>query len=100
MVTNSTIQLSTEEWQHIVHLGTERRIQELEDKLQETQRQIARLEAKYGTSLSELQETGLPENAGIEAHEDYVEWSSWEGYCADLQEQLSRLRALLEPEGV
>jgi hypothetical protein len=100
MATHNAVQLSTEEWQHIVYLGIERHIQELEDKLQEALQQIALFEIKYNTSFSELQETGLPENAGLEAHEDYVEWSSWERYRADLQEQLKRLRALLEPEGV
>ena len=100
MVTNHMVQLSTEEWQHIVHLGTERRIQELEDKLQEALQQINRFEIKYGAAFSELQHKGLPANAGLEAHEDYVEWSSWEGYRADLEEQLTKLRFLLEPAGV
>ena len=99
MLTNSAIQLSTEEWQHIVQLGTERHIQELEDKLKNAQRQIAAFETKYGKSLAQLQETGLLEDAAVEAHEDYVEWSSWEGHRADLQEQLNRVRVLLEPEG-
>lgn len=97
MVTGSAIQLSTQEWQHIVQLGAERHIQELEEALQKAQQQITAFEAKYGTCFACLQETGLPEDAGLEAHEDYVEWSSWEGHHADLQEQLDRLRALLEP---
>jgi len=97
MVTNSAIQLPTQVWQHIVQLGVERHAQELEDQLRETQQRIAEFEHQYGMSFARLQEVGLPEDAGLEAHEDYVEWSSWEGYQAELQERLKKLRAMLEP---
>jgi len=96
-VTNSAIQLPTQIWQHVVQLGVERYIQELEDQLREAQQQIAEFEHQYGTSFARLQEVGLPEEAGLKAHEDYVEWSSWEGYQAELQERLKKLRAMLEP---
>jgi hypothetical protein len=95
MVTNSAIQLSTQVWQHIVQLGVERHIQELEEQLRETQQRIAEFEHQYGMSFARLQEVGLPEDAGLGAHEDYVEWSSWEGYQAELQERLEKLRAVL-----
>ena len=97
MVTNSAIQLPTQVWQHIVQLGVERHIQELEAQLRETQQRIAEFEHQYGMSFARLQEVGLPEDAGLGAHEDYVEWSSWEGYQAELQERLKKLRAVLEP---
>ena len=97
MVTNSAIQLPTQVWQHIVQLGMERHIQELEVQLRETQQRIAEFEHQYGMSFARLQEVGLPEDAGLGAHEDYVEWSSWEGYQAELQERLKKLRAVLEP---
>jgi len=97
MVTNSAIQLPTRVWQHIVQLGVERHIQELEDQLRETQQRIAEFEHQYGMSFTRLQEVGLPEDAGLEAHEDYVEWSSWEGHQAELQERLEKLHEVLEP---
>ena len=97
MTTSSAIQLSTQEWQRIVQLGVERHIQELEDQLAEAQQEIAQFEGKFGASFARLQGTGLPEDASIEAHEDYVEWSSWEGRQADLQEQLEKLHAMLRP---
>ena len=99
MTTSNAIQLSTQEWQHIVQLGMERHIQELEEQLAEAQQEIARFEQKFVTSFARLQETGLPEDASIKAHEDYVEWSSWEGRQADLQEQLAKLHAMLRPTG-
>jgi hypothetical protein len=97
MVTNSAIQLPTQVWQHIVQLGVERHIQELEDQLEEAQQRIAEFEHRFGMSLARLQEVGLPKDADLQAHEDYVEWSSWEGYQAEIQAKLEKLRAVLEP---
>ena len=75
----------------------ERHIQELEGQLEEAHQQIAEFERRFGMSFAHLQEVGLPGDASLEAHEDYVEWSSWEGYRTELQEQLEKLRAILEP---
>jgi hypothetical protein len=72
----------------------ERHIQELQDQLAEAQQRIAELERQYGMSFARLQEVGLPEHAGMEAHEDYVEWSSWEGYQAELWEGLEKLHCI------
>jgi hypothetical protein len=97
MVTNSVVQLPTQVWQHIVQLGVERHIQELEGQLEKAQQRIAEFEHQFGMSFARLQEVGLPEDAGLAAHENYVEWSSWEGYRTELEEQLETLRAVLEP---
>jgi chromosome segregation ATPase len=100
MTTSNVIRLSAQEWQRIVQLGVERQIQELQEQLAEAQQEIAQFERRFGTSFARLQETGLPEDASMEAHEDYVEWSSWEGRQADLQEQLETLHVLLRPASV
>jgi hypothetical protein len=94
MVTDSVIQLPTEVWQHIVQLGVERRVQELEVRLEEARRRIAEYERRFGMSFVDLEQEGLPENADLHVHEAYVEWSSWEGLQADLQEQLETLKAV------
>ena len=94
MLTDSAVQLPTQVWQHIVQLGVERHIQELEDQLAEAQQRIAEFERQYGMSFARLQEVGLPEHAGVDAHEDYVEWSSWDGYQVELWEGLEKLRCV------
>jgi hypothetical protein len=99
MVTDSVIQLPTEVWQRIVQLGVERHIQELEAQLEEAQQNIADFERKFGMSFARLQQDGLLEDANLQTHEEYVEWSSWEGLQADLRDQLESLRTMLEPSG-
>ena len=92
MITDSAVQLPTQVWQHIVQLGVERHIQELQDQLGEAQQRIAEFERQYGMSFERLQEVGLPKDAGLKVHEDYVEWSSWKGHQTELREGLEKLR--------
>lgn len=90
----SVIQLPTEVWQHIVRLGVERRIKELEVQLKEARLRIGEFERQFGMSFARLEQEGLPEDADLQTHEAYVEWSSWEGLQADLQEQLETLKGV------
>ncbi len=55
MVINNAIQLPTQVWQHIVQLGVERHIQELEDQLLKAQQRIAEFEHQYEMSFASLQ---------------------------------------------
>ena len=71
-------------------------MEELEAKLQEARQHIATFEQKYGLTFARLQQAGLPDDANLEAHEDYVEWSSWEGRAAELKSKLEELQAIVE----
>ncbi len=92
MLTDSVVQLPDQVWQHIVQLGAEGYIQELQDQLGEAQQRIAEFERQYGMSFDRLQKVGLPKDAGLKVHEDYVEWSSWEGHQTEFREGLEKLR--------
>jgi len=94
MLNVSAVRLSTPEWERIVRLGTERHAQELENELKTVRERIAAFERKYGQSLAQLQRAGLPDDAGLEAHEDYVEWCSWQGREAELMEKLQGVYAI------
>ena len=95
MLNYSAIRLPTQEWEHIVRLGTEQHAQELERELRTARTHIAELERKYTLTLAQLRRSGLPDDAGREAHEDYVEWSSLEGYAAELEVRLAGLRDII-----
>lgn len=96
MLNHAAIKLPTKEWERIVRLGTERHLEELEAELQVARQYIAAFERKYGLTFDRLQQVGLPDDAGLEAHEDYVEWSSWEGRAAELKSKLEELQAIVE----
>ena len=79
---------------------TRLRLHGLLAEMQEAQKHIQQFEAQYGMSLSELERQGLPENASVEAHEDYNRWFFWQSVLDRQQEIVKRLRdvALLSHE--
>jgi hypothetical protein len=91
MLNQPVVRLPTVEWERIIRLGTERHAEELEAELRTVRQRIAELEWKYGMTFKQLQQVGLPDDAGMEAHEDYVAWSSLVGYAAELEQKLDRL---------
>jgi len=68
---------------------------EMEGRLALAARELARFESKYGMSLARLQQVGLPEDAGLEAHEDYVEWSGWQATYDEARQILETLQTIL-----
>jgi hypothetical protein len=68
---------------------------EMESRLALAARELSRFERKYGMTLAHLQEVGLPEDAGLEAHEDYVEWSGWQATYDEASQVLETLQAIL-----
>ena len=95
MLNYSAVRLPSQEWEHIIRLGTERHAEELEGKLRIARAHIAEFERKYRMTFAQLQRVGLPDDAGLEAHEDYVEWSSLEGYAAELEGKLTELQTIV-----
>lgn len=91
MLDQATVRLSSPEWARIIRLGTEQHRQELSAELRNARQRISELERKYSMSFSRLQKVGLPDDAGLEAHEDYVEWSSLEGYASELTQKPARM---------
>jgi hypothetical protein len=96
MINATTVKLPVQEWDRILQLGVTSHIKELESELSRAVEQIRRFEGKYRTTFARLREAGLPESAGLEEHEDFVEWSSWEGYAAEVEAKLANLHALVE----
>lgn len=100
MINSTSIKLPPQEWERIIELGVENHIKELESELARTSERIQAFEAKYKMTLIRLEEAGLPENSTAIEHEDYVEWSSWDGYLTELKSRLASLRALVEHSNV
>ena len=61
-------------------------------EMREAKKHIQQFEAQYGMSLSELERQGLPENASVEAHEDYNRWFFWQSVLDRQEKIVKRLR--------
>ncbi len=69
--------LPEEEQAEIFQIGAAFRRVDLQKRLAWAQENVRRFETHYGMTLEELESKGLPEDAGPEMHEDYVEWHYW-----------------------
>lgn len=82
--------------QRLVELGAPLLLTEAEGRLALAERKIQAFEQKYGVTLSRLRREGLPDDAGIEAHENFIEWSGWQRTCEEAREILASLKPFLE----
>lgn len=69
--------LPREEQEEIFNIGATFRLLDLRKRLSRAQENVKRFETKYNMALEELESKGLPEDAGYEMHEDYIEWHYW-----------------------
>ena len=69
--------LPREEQEEIFNIGATFRLLDLRKRLSHAQENVKRFETKYSMTLEELESKGLPEDAGYEMHEDYIEWHYW-----------------------
>lgn len=98
-IDTSLAALPSPERERLALYGAHLLFTEMEGRLALATRELARFEHKYGMTLARLDEVGLPENAGLEAHEDYVEWSGWQATYDETSQILETLQRAKNPSG-
>ncbi len=88
--------LPAEEREKLTRYGALVLARETESRLELAARKSSEFERKYGMTFEHLDQIGLPDNAGLEEHEDYVEWSGWQATFDEAQETLTNLKKILE----
>ena len=83
----------------IIKQGAILRLPYLESRLLQAKAQIRYFEEKYGVTLSVLKSQGLPEDAGYEMHEDFIEWEYWDDVLRETGLAVKGVKALLEKVG-
>lgn len=82
--------------QRLIELGAPLLLTEIEGRLALAERKIQAFEEKYGSTLAQLRRDGLPDDASIETHEDFIEWSGWQCTLEEARQILSSLESFLE----
>ena len=82
--------------QQLVEFGAPLLLTETESRLALAERKIAAFERKYGMALMQLSQDGLPDNASLEMHEDYIEWAGWQRTREEAHQLAASLKLLLE----
>jgi hypothetical protein len=88
------LSLSLSERKAIISHGTALRLSDLRKRLFLAENKVRYFEEKYGTTLSLLEDTGLPNEAGYEMHEDYIMWRHWAGVAEKAKEAASALERI------
>ena len=73
---------------------------EAEGRLALAERKVKAFEQKYGTPLTQLRRNGLPNDASMEMHEDFVEWSGWQRTYEEASQIVTSLQHLVEHEEI
>jgi|YNPNPStandDraft_1061719.scaffolds.fasta_scaffold00785_10 hypothetical protein len=88
--------LPPEEQKAVLRLGVAFRQVGWEEKLRRAEAHIHEMEARYGCTLAELEEHGLPSDADPVFHEDYVEWHYWERARMEARQMLTLLQEIAQ----
>jgi hypothetical protein len=81
--------------QRLVEFGAPLLLTEAEGRLALAERKIEAFEQKYETTLTQLCRDGLPDDASIEMHEDYIEWSGWQRTYEEASQTAASMKSLL-----
>lgn len=73
---------------------------EVESRLALAKDKLAFFQKKYGVLLDDLNKQGLPDDAGWEMHEDYVEWTGWQASFDEATETLNALKNIVDAADV
>ncbi|MEA3397507.1 MAG: hypothetical protein U9R05_08600 [Chloroflexota bacterium] len=91
-----TAELPAEELASIFKQGAILRLPYLESRLLQAREQIRCFEEKHKTTLAALKYQGLPDNAGYELHEDFIEWEYWSDVAHKTSMAIENVSRILE----
>ncbi len=95
-IESAFLSLPSEDKSAVISHGAAIRLSELNKRAFLAREKVRSFEEKYAVKLSELEETGLPDDAGYEMHEDYIMCLHWSDVIEKTERQMETLRPLLE----
>lgn len=92
-------ELPAQEMVSILRQGSVLRLPHLEARLQIAQERVNCFETTYATTLEDLETQGLPDDAGYQMHEDFIEWEYWHDVTVETEKALGQLKSSGEKPG-
>ncbi|PKO22834.1 MAG: hypothetical protein CVU38_07230 [Chloroflexi bacterium HGW-Chloroflexi-1] len=83
------------ERQTIISYGAALRLADLRKRLFLAESKVRYFEDKYHTHLARLDTDGLPDDAGVELHEDYVMWHHWAAVADQVRNDIAALQGVV-----
>jgi hypothetical protein len=88
------LSLSRAEREAIISHGAAIRLSALKNRQFLAQSKVRCLEEKYKTTVEQLEDAGLPDDASVEMHEDYVMWRHWHDTLETLAQDIGALEKI------
>ena len=88
--------LGPERQLEIIYHGALLRLTDLNKRSFLAQSKVHAYEAQYQTTLAVLDAQGLPDDASVAMHEDYILWHHWSAVASETQALVDQLRPLVE----
>ncbi len=88
--------LGLERQLEIIYHGAALRLTDLNKRHFLAQSKVHAYEEQYQTTLATLDAQGLPDDASVEMHEDYILWHHWSAVADETQTAVEQLRPLVE----
>ena len=88
--------LGPERQLEIIYHGAALRLNELNQRYFLAQSKVHAYEEQYQTTLTVLDVQGLPNDASIEMHEEYIMWHHWTTVTNETQAAIAQLLPLVE----
>lgn len=92
----SLTKLVPEARHRLIKFGAPLLLTEAEGRLALAEHKIKAFERKYRTTLVRLCQEGLPDDASMEMHEDFIEWSGWQRTREEAQQIIASLEHVME----
>jgi hypothetical protein len=88
-------ELPPQEMLSILRQGSLLRLPYLEGRLRQAKDQIRQFESTYGTTLEILVAEGLPDDAGYQMHEDFIDWEHWQDVASETETIIANVKRIL-----
>ncbi len=86
--------LPDHERERIIRHGVALRAADLQKRLFLANSKVRAFAEHYRTTLEQLEKAGLPDNASLEMHEDYIQWRHWAGVVHQVTQTIAALQHL------
>ena len=87
--------LPSAEREKIIRHGAALRMINLRQRLFLAESKMRSFAERYQTTLEQLEDAGLPDDASLEMHEDYIQWRHWVAVVCQVTQDINALQLIV-----
>ena len=80
----------------IISYGACLRLTSLKKRFFLADHKVKSFEKQYKTTLKKVESEGIPDDAGHEMHEDYIEWRHWVGVAKKCKKEIALIQGIVQ----